>query len=144
MSPEGIKRLQKMLRKADEKVEMLSIALLAMLENRPSTDGEVIEALLSSNLTADNLAEITVMLCAHLTPEEKAVLSQAIGMRLVEDEEDAASEDNVLEMGGVDDGTGTIHHAPAVCDDRPGETRTPCSGSNHRIGDGHEAPGECG
>lgn len=100
MSPEGIKRLQKMLRKADEKVEMLSIALLAMLENRPSTDGEVIEAMLSSNLTADNLAEITVMLCAHLTPEDKVVLSQAIGMRLVEDEENAVSEDNALEMGG--------------------------------------------
>ena len=100
MTDEETKRVANLLRKRDEKVEMLSMALLAMLENRPSTDGEVIEALLSSNLTADNLAEITVMLCAHLTPEDKAVLSQAIGMRLVEGAEETTMVGNSTDVEG--------------------------------------------
>lgn len=100
MSEEGIKRLAELLRKSNEKVEMLSMAFLAMLENRPSSDGEVIEALLSTHLTAGDLAEITIMLSGHLTPDERGVLSQAAGMRLVETAEDNASEDNNLIMGG--------------------------------------------
>lgn len=99
MTDEGIKRAVKLLRGSNEKVEMLSTAFLAMLENRPSSDGEVIEVLLSTNLTADNIAEITVMLAPHLSPDERGVLSQAIGMRHLEAAEDAASEDNSPEIG---------------------------------------------
>lgn len=100
MTTEGIKRLAELLRRSNEKVEMLYMAFLAMLENRPSSDGEVIEALLSTNLTAGDLAEITIMLSEHLTPDERRVLSQAAGMRLVEAGEEATPEDNGLEMGG--------------------------------------------
>lgn len=100
MTDEGMKRVVELLRKSNEKVEMLSMAFLAMFENRPSSDGEVIEALLSTNLTAGNLTEITVMLSPYLTAEERGVLSQAAGMRLVETAEDNASEDNNLIMGG--------------------------------------------